>query len=52
LPGRTVTYYTGYGATYANANTLTRRYIFANTVGTTEGARVRTSSGTAYIDRC
>jgi hypothetical protein len=52
LPGHSVTYYTGNGATYANSNTLTRRYIYANTVGTTEGARIRTSSGSTFVDRC
>lgn len=51
-PGKQITFYTGNGAVKSNPKTLTRRYIYANTVGTSEGARVTTSSGKKYIDRC
>ena len=50
--GKTVTFYSGYGASSTNPRTLTRRYIFSNTVGSTEGARVTRSNGTVYGDRC
>jgi hypothetical protein len=50
--GKSVTFYSGYGASYSNARTLTRRYIFSNTVGSVEGARVTRSNGTVYGDRC
>ncbi len=46
--GRAITLQTGYSASY---NVLTRQYIYENTVGTSEGARVATSAGTFY-DRC
>jgi hypothetical protein len=50
--GRTVTYYTGYGASASSTYTLTRRYIYNNTVGSLEGARVRTTSGLVFVRRC
>jgi hypothetical protein len=51
-PGKSVTFYSGYAASRTSSRTLTRQYIFANTVGTTEGARVVTTSGYARVDRC
>jgi hypothetical protein len=51
-PGRTVTFYTGYAARVSHPRTLTRRYIYNNTVGRSEGARVVLGSGRAYVDRC
>jgi hypothetical protein len=50
--GKSVTFYSGNGASYSNPRTLTRRYIFNNTVGSVEGARVKRSNGTTYSDRC
>ena len=47
--GRTVTFESGSGA---NTNKLTGSYIYNNDVGSTEGARVVTKSGTRYSDRC
>jgi hypothetical protein len=51
-PGKQITYYTGAGATKSNPKTLTRRSIYQNTVGTREGARVKTTAGKSYTDRC
>ena len=51
-PGRTVTFYSGYGASSTSSRTLTRQYIFNNNVGTTEGARVVTTTGYIRTDRC
>jgi hypothetical protein len=50
--GSSITLYSGPGASYSNSNTLTRASIFNNDVGTSEGARVTTSSGSKYTDRC
>jgi hypothetical protein len=50
--GNSITFFSGAGASSSNVNTLTRSYIFNNDVGTAEGARVRTSSGNTYSDRC
>ena len=50
-PGKTVTFESGYAATAGNHYTLTRQYIYNNSVGTREGAKVITSAGTFY-DRC
>ncbi len=46
--GKTVTFQTGAAAT---TNRLTLKYIYNNSVGTQEGAKVVTSVGTFY-DRC
>jgi hypothetical protein len=51
-PGATIRFYSGNGASSSNSNTLTRRYIFNNEVGSDEGARVKTSTGVRYKDRC
>ena len=48
--GKSVTYYTGSGASYSSSYTLTRRNIYNNTVYT-EGARVTSSVGT-FTKRC
>lgn len=50
--GDGITFFSGFAANNSNPNTLTRRYIFNNEVGTREGARVRTTTGARYIDRC
>lgn len=50
--GKSVTFYTGNGASASSSRTLTRRYIYNNDVGTSEGARVRASNGKTYVDRC
>ncbi len=50
--GNSITFYSGPGASSSNSNTLTRAYIFNNDVGSTEGARVKTSTGNRYSDRC
>lgn len=50
--GKSITFYSGPGASSTNSNTLTRASIFNNDVGSTEGARVTTSTGTKYTDRC
>jgi hypothetical protein len=47
--GRIVTFESGSGA---NTNKLTGSYIYNNDVGSKEGARVVTESGTRYSDRC
>ena len=47
--GRTVTFESGSGA---NTNKLTGSYIYNNDVGSKEGARVVTKSGTRFTDRC
>ena len=47
--GRSITFESGYDA---DQNVLTRQYIYNNDVGTQEGARVMTASGTRFIDRC
>lgn len=49
--GKTITFYTGNGASYSNSNTLTRRYIYSNSVGSIEGVRARSTAGT-FIARC
>jgi hypothetical protein len=51
-PGKSVTFYSGYAASSTSSRTLTRAYIFANNVGTTEGARVVATTGYARTDRC
>lgn len=51
-PGKTVTFYSGYAASSTNSRTLTRQYIFANNVGSTEGARVVATTGYIKTDRC
>jgi hypothetical protein len=48
--GKSVTYYTGSGASYTSSFTLTRRNIFNNTAYG-EGARVTSSVGT-FTKRC
>lgn len=48
--GKSVTYYTGSGASYSVSTTLTRRNIYNNTVYS-EGARVTSSVGT-FTRRC
>jgi hypothetical protein len=48
--GKSVTYYTGSGASYSSSFTLTRRNIYNNTVYS-EGARVTSSVGT-FTKRC
>lgn len=48
-PGQSVTYQTGAAA---SSNVLTQQYIYNNDVGSTEGARVRTSTGATFTDRC
>jgi hypothetical protein len=50
--GKTITYYTGSGATWSSSKTLTRRSIYNNAVGTREGARVKTTTGKSYTDKC
>ena len=50
--GDSITFFSGYGASYSNSNTLVRRYIFNNDVGSSEGARIKTSTGDRYTDRC
>jgi hypothetical protein len=47
--GRSITFESGSGA---NQNKLTGSYIYNNDVGTNEGARVTTSSGARFVDRC
>ncbi len=47
-PGKTVTFQTGAAA---STNRLTYKYIYNNSVGTQEGAKIVTSVGTFY-DRC
>jgi hypothetical protein len=49
---KSITFYTGSRARSSNRNTLTRQFIYNNAVGTREGARVKTSSGRVYSDRC
>ncbi len=49
--GKSVTFKSGYAATAGSYYTLTRQYIYNNSVGTKEGAKVITSAGTFY-DRC
>lgn len=48
--GKSVTFYTGSGASYSSATTLTRRNIYNNTVST-EGGRVTSSAG-SFSKRC
>jgi len=48
--GKSVTYYTGSGASYSSSFTLTRRNIYNNSVSS-EGARVTSSVGT-FTKRC
>jgi hypothetical protein len=48
--GKSVTFFTGSGATYSNSFTLTRRNIYNNTIST-EGVRVTSSVGT-FSKRC
>ena len=50
VAGKSVTYYTGSGASYSSSFTLTRRNIYNNTVYS-EGARVTSSVGT-FTKRC
>jgi hypothetical protein len=50
--GSSITFKSGSAASSSSSNTLTRAYIFNNDVGSTEGARVTTSTGTKYTDRC
>jgi hypothetical protein len=47
--GNTVTFESGSGA---DQNKLTGNYIYNNDVGSNEGARVITKSGTRFTDRC
>ena len=47
--GNTVTFESGSGA---NTNKLTGNYIYNNDVGSNEGAKVITKSGTRFTDRC
>ena len=47
--GRTVTFESGSGA---NTNKLTGNYIYNNDVGSKEGARVVTKTGSRFTDRC
>ncbi len=51
-PGKSITYFTGSGASASNAKTLTRQSIYNDAVGTSEGARVKTTAGKSYTDRC
>jgi hypothetical protein len=46
---RTIRFESGSGA---DQNVLTRQYIYNNDVGSQEGARVTTASGTRFVDRC
>jgi hypothetical protein len=48
--GKSITYYTGSGASYSSSTTLTRRNIYNNTVST-EGVRVTSSAG-SFAKRC
>jgi hypothetical protein len=48
--GKSVTFYTGSGASYSSSTTLTRRNIYNNTVST-EGVRVTSSAG-SFSKRC
>jgi len=50
--GSSITFYSGSAASYSNRNTMTRSFIFNDDVGSSEGARVKTSSGNTYTDRC
>ena len=50
--GRTVTFYSGYAASSTSSRTLTRQYIFNNTVGSIEGVKVVATTGYYRIDRC
>ena len=47
--GRTVTFESGSGA---NTNKLTGSYIYNNDVGSKEGAKVVTKTGSRFTDRC
>src|SRR5215211_6079516 len=47
--GNSITFESGSGA---NHNTLTGAYIYSNDVGSREGARVTTGSGTRFVDHC
>jgi hypothetical protein len=47
--GRSITFESGSGA---NQNKLTGSYIYNNDVGSREGARIVTSTGARYVDRC
>src|SRR5215210_3732706 len=47
--GNSVTFESGSGA---NHNTLTKSYIYNNDVGSKEGARVVTTTGSRFVDRC
>ena len=47
--GKTIRFESGYDA---DRNVLTRQYIYDNEVGSREGARVTTGSGTRFVDRC
>jgi hypothetical protein len=47
--GNSVTFESGSGA---NHNTLTKSYIYNNDVGSKEGARVVTKTGSRFVDRC
>jgi hypothetical protein len=49
-PGKSVTYYTGSGASASSSATLTRRNIYNNTVSS-EGVRVTSSIG-SFSKRC
>ena len=47
--GGAIRFESGYDA---DQNVLTRQYIYNNDVGSKEGARVTTASGTRFVDRC
>ena len=47
--GNSVTFESGSGA---NHNTLTKSYIYNNDVGSKEGARVITKTGSRFVDHC
>jgi hypothetical protein len=47
--GNSVTFESGSGA---NHNKLTASYIYNNDVGSKEGARVVTKTGSRFVDRC
>src|SRR5215212_8653199 len=47
--GNSITFESGSGA---NNHVLTKSYIYNNDVGSKEGARVVTKSGSRFVDRC
>jgi hypothetical protein len=47
--GNSIYFESGSGA---NHNVLTHKYIYNNAVGSKEGARVVTKSGSRFVDRC